>query len=478
MTPYENHPPLKFINYIKHSCKNNKIKSINSISKRDSCISFLKSNGTYPYYYMYNNIINIIYLSHISINSNRGISINIDNNLNSGIFNETFQNNLNYTCENQADFNKNFITYYDEYRIELPINYNKTIILKSMNDIDNLYEQNTEMICQIFEDSFQKSKPIQISNLEKDSSIHNLFKRLFNLKNSNDTFEGIINDTCDTIDNILFPYCKDSSNIIFEFGECNEKTNKMSISYKNCKLDDSIPEFVDCLYIPNFNYLGLIIEISIIISLFIELVLFILVIIKRNERDIYASGLKYILTFIFLSMLLSISIYFWIGPIDKYKCILRISLMLISMNGLTCIYSIKSEYIISIYYNNNLKSINYKYKTYFLYLGISFTQIILLCIWILYKNGIENRIEYLEKIGNFNNEMTLYYLCIFYNIKRGYAFFLILMIIFSLIINVIFIIPKLYKTLNENKFKFKSIIMVNNINNNNSNLRVTKSINY
>jgi len=52
----------------------------------------------------------------------------------------------------------------------------------------------------------------------------------------------------------------------------------MSISYKNCKLDDSIPEFVDCLYIPNFNYLGLIIEISIIISLFIELVLFILVI--------------------------------------------------------------------------------------------------------------------------------------------------------------------------------------------------------
>jgi len=78
------------------------------------------------------------------------------------------------------------------------------------------------------------------------------------------------------------------------------------------------------------------------------------------------------------------------------------------MNGLTCIYSIKSEYIISIYYNNNLKSINYKYKTYFLYLGISFTQIILLCIWILYKNGIENRIEYLEKIGNFNNEVCSY----------------------------------------------------------------------
>jgi len=145
-----------------YSCIKSKINQNNNISKKENCNSLLRINGTYPYYYIYNNITNIVYISHISINSERGISIVTNNKLNYENINILFQNK-NYTCENKVDYDKNYITYYDKYKIEIPINYNETIILKLMEDnINNIHDQNIEIECQICEDTLKKSKPLQV----------------------------------------------------------------------------------------------------------------------------------------------------------------------------------------------------------------------------------------------------------------------------------------------------------------------------
>ncbi|KAG4101225.1 hypothetical protein H8356DRAFT_279606 [Neocallimastix lanati (nom. inval.)] len=264
ITPYENIPS--------QHCIKSKINQNNNISKKENCNSLLRINGTYPYYYIYNNITNIVYISHISINSERGISIVTNNKLNYENINILFQNK-NYTCENKVDYDKNYITYYDKYKIEIPINYNETIILKLMEDnINNIHDQNIEIECQICEDTLKKSKPLQfpfsnfyeIGNLEKDSPIQHFFERLFNFKNSNETFEDIINYTCDDIEKSLFPKCQYQSDIIFEFAKCDSKIKKKLIIYKNCIFEENskLPKYEDCFYTPYTNKNGLILGIS------------------------------------------------------------------------------------------------------------------------------------------------------------------------------------------------------------------------
>lgn len=95
--------------------------------------------------------------------SDRGIEINIDDSLNSGIFNNTFANKK-YKCDNEVSFTKNRISFFDEYKIEVPINNYQRIIIKSMSDVIIKKEQSKKMICSIFDETIKNGKPYQVFN--------------------------------------------------------------------------------------------------------------------------------------------------------------------------------------------------------------------------------------------------------------------------------------------------------------------------
>jgi len=139
-------------------------------TKKSRCNSLLKLNGTYPYYYINNNNTYIIYLTQISIDidndiqkendndEDRGIIIDLDNPLNSRIYNYKFQNKI-YRCGDNISYENNIISYYDEYKIEIPIN--DSIVLKSVMDVDEI-DQTQEMICSIYDKTVKKAKPMQV----------------------------------------------------------------------------------------------------------------------------------------------------------------------------------------------------------------------------------------------------------------------------------------------------------------------------
>jgi len=130
-------------------------------TKKELCNSLIQINGTYPYYYVYKNTTNIIYITHIASESDRGISIQTDNPLNSGLYNRIFQNKV-FLCDNTANYEKNTITFNDEYKIEVPINIHETVILKSTTDISYTEGQKNEIICTIYEDTLKIAKPYQV----------------------------------------------------------------------------------------------------------------------------------------------------------------------------------------------------------------------------------------------------------------------------------------------------------------------------
>jgi len=125
------------------------------------CNSLLELNGTYPYYYIYNNTTNVIYITHIDFESDRGIIINTDNSQNFGLYNTIFQNK-NFKCDDNANYEKNTITYNSDYKIEVPINDNQIIILKSTLDISNKFEQKKEEVCSIYDETLKIARPYQV----------------------------------------------------------------------------------------------------------------------------------------------------------------------------------------------------------------------------------------------------------------------------------------------------------------------------
>lgn len=133
-------------------------------SKNELCNSLLNSNDTQPYYYSYNNITNIIYLTHISDKtdtSRRGIIIN-SSNINYPLINSELQNKK-FLCDNEADFMKKTITYYDKYRIEIPLNNDDTLILNSMSDMKmESDEQTNHDICKIYDETMKIAKPMEV----------------------------------------------------------------------------------------------------------------------------------------------------------------------------------------------------------------------------------------------------------------------------------------------------------------------------
>ncbi|OUM70033.1 hypothetical protein PIROE2DRAFT_1982 [Piromyces sp. E2] len=285
------------------------------ISKLDQCNSMLSSDGTFP------------------------------NNL--PMF-ERF-NNKSFKCGNNADFENSYLTYYEKYRIEFPLNNNKTLILKSMADMDNnqnFDEQTPKIKCSIFDETFKKAKPMQfpyshfpeMDKLESKSPISLLFAHLYYKHNTTNegSFEDIMNETCDTMDYIFTPPCQDTSKVIYTFGECYSKNQTMPIIFKNCRYNDI--EYSDltykCTYLEYTNIKGYIIMITIFIS---------------------------------------------------------------------C-YSIKADIIISVYNNSSFDISIKKYKMHYFYISLLIVQILILSIWtkgskIIVKNEI-----IIEKYGKADYE--------------------------------------------------------------------------
>ncbi|KAL6636388.1 hypothetical protein U3516DRAFT_774224 [Neocallimastix sp. 'constans'] len=386
-------------------------------SKKDKCNSFLESNGSYPYYYIFNNITYIIYLTHISVNDNKGVLINLDNPLNSGLFNNIFYNNNNniMVCDEYADYQMNTITYNNEYEILFPLNNNETIILKSMKDISDK-KQSFYKICSIYDETLKIAKPYQfpystfaeINNLENDAPISYLFANLY-YKNNTNSFESLINFCCDIIDKILLPECEKINKISYAISECNEKSQKKTITYLNCRVMDekssSFKKNVTCSYIPYINFKGLILIVFIILSLIIDLIFLILIIVSRKNRYIYIGGYPFLVSLVISSMLLITSMLFWLGKVKTYKCIIKFWILICGVTGFICSYSIKTGIVTSIYNSNSvIITKNRKVKSYYSYFIIIFLQLILLILWTFTQNGVKKRTCYLNKYVFYEND--------------------------------------------------------------------------
>ncbi|ORY86449.1 hypothetical protein LY90DRAFT_663100 [Neocallimastix californiae] len=368
-------------------------------SKKEYCNSFLDVEGTFPYYYVSNNKTNIIYLKHIVTNEDKQVSIT---DANSKFFSDVF------TCGEKANYEQKTITFIDKYKLELPVKNNNTIILKSMEDIKDQTNP-----CNIFQESLEKAKPMQfpyntfseINAFELKSPISLLLAHLYYKHNETNegTFESIINECCDIIDDTLLPRCKGYNKIKFKLGECNEQTELRNITYLNCKItdNDGLQRNIECPYISSKNIKGLFLTILSLIAIIIEIFIIIIVIKFKNEKCIMLSGFEFLLFLILSSLILDISVYFWVGSAVKYKCILKIWTMIIGITGLISSYSIKSEIIISIYNNKKLTQSNYKMRTYLLYVFIFIFQLILLTWWTFKHDGVTEKESYIKNVGSY-----------------------------------------------------------------------------
>jgi len=126
-----------------------------------------------PYYYVYNNKMNVVFLNHITNGSNRGVSINLDYSSKYEFFDNKFLN-INFQCDNEINFINHTITYSDKYKIEFPISENESIILKTMNDI-NYKLQSNDKICSIFDSTVKIAKPYQVKIINKFFILINIY---------------------------------------------------------------------------------------------------------------------------------------------------------------------------------------------------------------------------------------------------------------------------------------------------------------
>ncbi|OUM63646.1 hypothetical protein PIROE2DRAFT_9789, partial [Piromyces sp. E2] len=256
-----------YVNIHGESCIN-KIKE----TKKDHCNSITKLKGTFPYYYINNNKTNIIYLTHTKFGSDYGIAID-ENSLKNLPYNEFQITSGVYKCENEADFNKKTITYYDNYKIIFPINAEENLILKSVTDItsDHDTEQTDEMVCKILEEDLKIAKPMELTTLINDVPLVTMFKKLYYKNYTNEhEFENLINETCNNVDASLMPKCSDSENKIFKFEDCISETKTMPVNYLNCKPDNSTVNNIECFYLPFTHIKVVIITMILILSIMCE----------------------------------------------------------------------------------------------------------------------------------------------------------------------------------------------------------------
>jgi len=145
---------------------------------------------------------------------------------------------------------------------------------------------------------------------------------------------------------------------------------------------------------------GLIIVMSVTGTTLIELAFVIIVIKYKSERCILLAGFKFLLSLFFSTIVLDISVIFWIGKASKYQCILKIWTMIIGITGFICSYSYKSQMIISIYNNKRITNNNRKIKIHIIYIGLFVLQIVLLFIWSFsMKDGVKQINRDLKNAG-------------------------------------------------------------------------------
>jgi len=103
----------------------------------------------------------ILQFTQTTIKNKRGMYIDSKRTYNSPLIN-IFRNKV-FVCANEANFEENTITYHDKYKLEVPVNNNKSVILKSMEDVDEVvHEQTDEMICSIYDELLKKARPEQV----------------------------------------------------------------------------------------------------------------------------------------------------------------------------------------------------------------------------------------------------------------------------------------------------------------------------
>ncbi|ORX49381.1 hypothetical protein BCR32DRAFT_298617 [Anaeromyces robustus] len=386
----------------------------NQTSKKMLCNSLLTSNGTYPYYY-YNDKMKIIYLSHISVGSERGISFTTDSSFD---YDSTLKLLLNkkFKCDDKADIKMNTITYYDESKIKIPINETNSLIVKQFDNNNNKHQTNN-MICSIYDEALKNAKPYQfpystfseISNFEFNAPVSVLLAHLYYnyYETDKNTFEDIVNECCDYMDYSLKPSCKNYDKKKYNITDCIENLNTRTITFLNCIPENNKIYKAECSYIPYKNEKGIILQICLISSLILNLIYLTIILIYRNEKCINMGGLQFLLGLIISSIILNISIFFWIGKQKKFKCILKFWTIIIGMTGFISSYSIKAQIIISLY-NNLVKSTiikkvnNNNYKSYILYIIFSIVQLFLLTFWTFTQKGVETKQKYLEDVGYYD----------------------------------------------------------------------------
>ncbi|ORX84545.1 hypothetical protein BCR32DRAFT_277050 [Anaeromyces robustus] len=377
-------------------------------SKKEICNSLLRMDGSNIYYFPYNDKMNVVYFDHLDIEGERGIKIN--DMLNSDL-NNMLQNKI-FKCDDQASYKKNTITYYDDNKIEISLNNNKSIIAKQMSGINNInIDQSSLEICEILDEIVKNAKPIQfpynnfyeLNEFESKAPISTLFAHLFYKHNDTNegSFKDIVNECCDIIDDILIPDCANRKNIKFTFDKCDPKSLKMKINYLNCKphYTKDIPETIDCQYLPYANYKGLSITILSIVSFVIEFFLLIFIILNRDKKCIHISGMKFMIYLILSSIILDCSVNLWIGEKTNLKCIIGLVLMVIGITVFICSYTIKSEIIINIYNNQNVLKKKNLNNYSIIYIIIPLIQLILLLIWAFTDEGSIKETIYIENIG-------------------------------------------------------------------------------
>ncbi|KAL6607703.1 hypothetical protein U3516DRAFT_15133 [Neocallimastix sp. 'constans'] len=413
VSPYSNIPGK--------DCKLSTAKKTN----KELCNSLINKNGIIPHYYVYNNKTEIAYLKYEVISSKGRVRFNKERTVNNiSLF--TNITNMYFQCDDYSDYYGKKITVYEKDSLQLPLNENEFIILKSMKN----YKENNEDLdskqdmCSIFNDALNKAKPIQfpyntfseINEFEMRSPISILLAHLYyNFNGTHEqTFEDIINECCDIIDDSFLPFCKEGSNVKFEFNECNPETEMQNIHYLNCKNYDKdtklpiLPTIKKCTYIPYSNFKGKILISTGIISSIIEVIIFIIITIYRNEKCIHIVGYHYLILLILSTVLMYISAILWIGENTKFKCIFKLWLMIIGIFGFICSYSIKANAIITVYNNNNMKSVNKKSKDIFYYITIFIIQIFLLSIWSIFHKGLNIKHSKLFNIGYYDYSVCSY----------------------------------------------------------------------
>ncbi|KAL6590554.1 hypothetical protein U3516DRAFT_651457 [Neocallimastix sp. 'constans'] len=359
-------------------------------NKKELCNELLQFDEVTPYYYVYNNKMNVVFLNHITNGSNRGVSINLDYSSKYEFFDNKFLN-INFQCDNEINFINHTITYSDKYKIEFPISENESIILKTMNDI-NYKLQSNDKICSIFDSTVKIAKPYQfpystfgeINDFENHNPISILLAHLYykEYEKNPKTFKEIINECCDLIDHVFLPSCDNNKQILYNITDCNDTSQLMDITYLNCKTSNNTLKTIECSYIPYKNFKGIIIIMLITLTLIIE----------------------FIFLFIIIIAVLNTSVIFWIGKLNKYNCILKFWTLIVGITGFICSYCIKSEVINSVINTKNITKINKKYKSFLLFWVIGITQFILLLLWTFTQKGIEIGKKYYNYIGHYDYE--------------------------------------------------------------------------